>query len=331
MSGRRWVVAGFAVVALLAAGCTGRPTPAGPAPTPTPAPGSQPPGAAAGGQGPRVIIVVEENHSFAQVIGSPQAPGLNQLARRGVLLTEFYATTHPSLPNYIALLSGDTHGITSDCGKCTVDAPNLVDRLEQANVSWKAYMQGLPEPCATVTRAGAYAKKHNPFMYFDSIRDDPARCAKVVPFSQFQADLDGGQLPRFVFVTPDLDHDMHGAGEGGDDAQLVATADAWLQDLYGRLTASAAWRQDTRLVVTWDEGGGGSRGKRGCCDGLANGGNVATVIAGPKVRPGRDATPYDHYALLRSVQTLLHLQPYLGHAADPSSKDIPALASQAAG
>jgi hypothetical protein len=272
----------------------------------------------------RVIVVVEENHSIGQIIGSPRAPFLNRLATNGALLTSYFAITHPSLPNYIAMVSGGTQGITSDCGGCNVDAPNLTDQLEQAGISWRAYMEGLPAPCSDAHVAGAYAKKHDPFMYFASVRDDPVRCAKVVPFARLDADLAAGRLPRLVFITPDLDHDMHGAGEGDDDA-LVAEADRWLENLYGRLAGSSAWREDTRLVVTWDEGNGGrAGGPIGCCAGLATGGNVATIIDGPAVKPARDDATYSHYALLRSIEALFHL-PLLGHAGDQGTAIIPAL------
>ena len=270
----------------------------------------------------RVVVVVEENHASGQIIGSPQAPFLNHLATKGTLLTSYFAITHPSLPNYLAMVSGDTHQITSDCGGCNLDAPNLADQLEAAGVSWKAYMEDLPAPCSDAHRAGAYAKKHNPFMYFTSVRDHPDRCAKVVPLDQLDTDLAAGRLPRLVFVTPNQDHDMHGAGESGNDPALIETADRWLEDLYGRLAGSSAWREDTRLVITWDEAANGD--KLGCCGGQAAGGQVATIITGPHVQAGRDNTPYSHYALLRSIETLFHL-PYLGHASDPATATIPAL------
>jgi acid phosphatase len=310
-----------ALVALLVlAGCGAQ----GPATTPTSLP------ATTATPGPRrIVVVVEENHSYDQVIGSPEAPFLNRLAGQGTLLTSFFATTHPSLPNYIAMVSGGTQGITSDCGDCIVDAPNLADQLERAGISWTAYQQGLPAPCSDAHLAGDYAKKHDPFLYLRSVRTDPARCAKVVPFDRLDADLAAGHLPRFVFVTPDLAHDMHGTGEGGANASLVRAADDWLRDLYGRLAASTAWREDTRLVVTWDEGGGGGGGRGACCGGLGAGGHIATMVAGPRVRTGRDTTTYDHHALLRSVEAAFGL-PFLGHAADPTSATIPAVAGPAA-
>jgi phospholipase C len=325
--GRTWTLLA-AITVLLAAGCANGQGSARTTPTSSPTPTAQGAAAtsrpAAAGSGPqRIIVVVEENHSFDQIIGSPQAPFINGLAGQGTLLTSFFAITHPSLPNYIAMLSGDTQGITSDCGGCNVDAPNLVDQLEQAGISWKAYMEDLPAPCSDAHSAGPYAKKHDPFMYFASIRNDPARCAKVVPANQLEADLAAGRLPRFVFITPNQDHDMHGAGQGGDDAALIRTADDWLGALYGKLAGSSAWRDDTRLVVTWDEAGGGSRD--GCCGGLAAGGHIPTIVAGPHVRPGRDAGDYDHYGLLRSVEAAFGL-PFVGHAADPGAATVPAIA-----
>jgi len=275
------------------------------------APPPSPPPRAGGST--RVVLVVEENHEFGQIIGSRSAPFLNRLAARGTLLTRYYATTHPSLPNYIAMLGGDTLGIHRNCRTCHVGATNLVDQLEAAGIPWKAYYQGLPAPCSTVTRSGAYVKKVNPFLYFDDIRAAPARCHRVVPLSELRADLAGGRLPRFVVIAPDLNHDMHSG--------TVAAADAYLRDLYRQLVASPAWRGDTRLVVTFDEGTThrGIGGQRG-------GGRVATIVVGPKVPAGvRDATAYDHYALLRSIEARFGLPP-LRHAGDPGTAAIPAVA-----
>jgi len=326
--------------ALIAAGCTstsaggtreasgGRPERGGQARATRQANGSGRPIArarvAVGGSRPeRVVVIVEENHSIDQIIGSPAAPFINRLARNGALLTGYTANTHPSLPNYIAMLSGDTHGITTNCSHCTVDAPSLVDQLDRAGISWKAYMQGLPGTCSTAYRAGAYVKSHNPFLYFRGIQDDPARCRKVVSFQRLNADIASGRLPRFVFISPDVAHDMHGTGRGGN-GRLVATGDRQLRDLLTRLASSPAWRQDTRVVVTWDEGRLGVRTRGPCCGTRNTGGHIATIVAGPRVRPARDATPYNHDALLRSIETVFGL-PYLGHAGDPSTRVIPAL------
>jgi len=323
VNGWRPRAAAASLMLLVAAGCSS-PRQAAPAGSTTPPPATSRDRAATRDDATsRVVVVVEENLSIGQIIGSPQAPFLNRLAAKGTLLTSYFAITHPSLPNYIALFSGSPNGVDDD-GKHDIDAPNLADQLEAAGISWKAYMEDLPAPCSDEHRAGAYAKKHNPFMYFASIRSNPGRCAKVVPFAQLDADLATGRLPRLVFVTPNLDHDMHGAGEGGDDAALTA-ADRWLEGLYGKLAGSSAWRDDTRLVITWDEGhGAGADGRTGCCGGLRTGGNVATIVTGPGIKPARDDATYSHYSLLRSIETLFHL-PLLGHASDPSTATIPAL------
>ncbi|HYY80904.1 MAG TPA: alkaline phosphatase family protein [Actinomycetes bacterium] len=260
----------------------------------------------------RVILVVEENHEYRQIVGSRQAPFLNWLAAGGVLLTRYYAVTHPSLPNYMTLLAGDPLGIHGDCYACHRPGRNLVDQLQAAGISWKAYYQGLPAPCSTVAKVGAYASKVNPFLHLDDVRHSAVRCHRVVPLTQLAADLRGGRLPRFAVVTPDLRHDMHSG--------TVASADAFLRRLYRELARSPAWRAGTVLVVTFDEGSS-SRGLHG-----HGGGHVATIVAGPGIPAGlRDPTRYDHYALLRSIERRFGLQP-LRHAADPGTATIPAVA-----
>ena len=274
-------------------------------------------GGRAAGPPSHVIVVMEENRSFEQIIGSPAAPFLNRLSAHGTLLTDYHAVTHPSLPNYVALLSGRTP-LRRDCFACTFTGPTLVDQLEARHISWAAYLEGLPRPCSTVTGRGAYTEAVDPFMHAARIRDHPARCDRVLPFRRFHPDLAAGRLPAVVFVMPDLHHEMHSGS--------VRVADRWLQRLVEQLRASPVWRQRTRLVVTFDESRG--RDRRSCCDGLGRGGRVSTVVAGPQVPRGRDRTPYTHYALLRSIEAAFGL-PFLGHAGDPATATIPAVAGPA--
>jgi membrane-associated phospholipid phosphatase len=259
----------------------------------------------------RVVLVIEENHEFGQIIGSRRAPFLNQLAAHGTLLTRYYAITHPSLPNYVALLAGSPLGIHGDCRRCHRPGRNLVDQLERAHISWKAYYQGLPAPCSAVVKAGAYAKKTDPFAYLDDVRTSPARCHRVVPLDQLRPDLRRGRLPRFVVIVPDLRHDMHSGP--------VGEADVFLRRLDRELATSSSWRPGTVLVVTFDEGTT-SLGLHG-----RGGGHVATVVAGPGVPARHDATPYTHYALLRAIEHRFGLPP-LRNAADPATRTIPAIA-----
>ncbi|HEX8133280.1 MAG TPA: alkaline phosphatase family protein, partial [Actinomycetes bacterium] len=260
-----------------------------------------------------VVLVVEENHELSQVVGARQAPFLNRLAARGTLLTRYYAITHPSLPNYVALVAGDPLGIHGDCSTCHRRGRTLVDQLQAAGISWKAYYQGLPEPCSTAVTAGAYAEKVNPFLHLDSVRSAPWRCRWVVPLGQLGDDLRRGRLPRFAMVTPDLAHSMHSGS--------IAQADAFLRRLDRQLLTAPAQRGGILLIVTFDEGTSdhGLNGRRG-------GGHVATIVVGPGVPAGgRDPTPYDHYALLRSLEQRFGLRP-LRHAADRQTRTIPAIA-----
>ena len=306
---RAWRAVAVIVGSVALAGC-GVPL-AGPAHPiaglPTPRPG-----------GPsRLIVVVEENHSFEQLIGSPQAPFFNRLARRGMLLTNYHAITHPSLPNYVALLNGRTDGVRTNCHGCTTSGPNLVDQLEARHISWAAYLEGLPAPCSTVTGAGAYTEAVDPFMHAARIRDDRSRCDRVLPFGGFAAALRAGRLPRVAFVVPDLRDDMHSGP--------VPRADAWLRRFDDELEANRVWRGDTRVVVTFDESVRSDT--RTCCGGLGNGGRIPTVVFGPRVAAGRDATPYTHYSLLRSIEAAFGL-PFLGHAGDRGTATIPAVATR---
>jgi hypothetical protein len=264
-----------------------------------------------------VVLVVEENHEFGRIIGSRRAPFLNRLAATGTLLTRYYAIGHPSLPNYVALVAGDPLGIRGDCRSCHRHGRTLVDQLEAAGISWKAYYQGLPAPCSAAAMAGAYTITVNPFLHLDGVRSRLRRCRRVVPLTQLGADLGGGRLPRFAMVTPDLAHDMHSGS--------IRRADAFLHRLYHQLLSSSARRSGILLIVTFDEGTShhGLHGWRG-------GGHVATVVVGAGVPTGRrDPTPYDHYALLRSLERRFGLRP-LRHAADRETRTIPAIAGPAA-
>jgi len=245
--------------------------------------------------GSHVFVLVLENREFGQVIGNPSAPFLNRLARHGALATRYFAISHPSLPNYLALLGGATFHIQSDCTSCSARGPSLASQLERAGVSWRAYMEGMPGPCYRGGYAGSYAKKHNPFMYFPSVRNDPASCSNVVPGSDLDADLAAGRLAAFSWITPDLCHDGHDCATGAMDHYLAG--------LVPRLISSLG--PHGFLVVTFDEG----VSERGCCAG-AHGGRVATVFTGPDVRKhARLKRQYDHYSLLRTLQKAFSLPP----------------------
>jgi hypothetical protein len=257
-------------------------------------------------------VIVMENHEYGQVIGSPEAPYLNGLARHSGLAVDMYAATHPSLPNYLALTGGATFGIASDCTSCSVGATSLVDQLEGAHISWKAYMEDLPHPCFTSASAGEYAKKHDPFVYYARVVRNARWCADVVPLTELSVDEHRHRLPRFVWITPNLCHDMHDCS--------VATGDRFLSALVPPLLRALG--RHGVLFITWDEGTSDS----GCCR-LASGGHIATIVAGPGASAGaRLSEPTDHYSLLATIEGVLGLRRLRGAACTCTRSLAPLLA-----
>jgi phosphatidylinositol-3-phosphatase len=248
-----------------------------------------------------VAVIVMENEEYGNIIGSGQTPFINALARRYALARSMYATTHPSLPNYLALTGGSTFGITSDCTDCGVGAAtSLGEQLSTARLSWTAYMEDLPHPCFGGASAGDYAKKHDPFMYYGRIANDRAQCRHVVPLTRLAADERAGALPRFAWITPNLCHDMHDCSPAQGDAFLARL----VPPLLGALGRRGL------LIVTWDEGSTDD----GCCR-LAAGGHIATILAGPEARHGaRLRTPADQYSILQTVEDVLGLRRLRGAA-----------------
>ena len=257
------------------------------------------------------VVVVMENKSYEEIVNSEDTTYFRSLARRYALPKHMFGIRHPSLPNYLALIGGGTFGVTSDCTSCHVKARSLPDQLEAAGFTWRAYMEGMPERCFKGAEHGLYAKKHNPFMYFDAIRNNAARCANVVPYRRLGSDLRKGKLPDFAFITPDLCNDTH-------DCSL-ATGDHHLQQIVPPLLRELGPRG--LLFVTYDEGAD----DRGCC-GTARGGRMATVLAGPDVRKAATApgSRYSHYSILRTIEEAFGL-PLLRKAGHPETRAMGAL------
>ena len=226
------------------------------------------------------VVVVMENHGYADIIGNPAAPFINDLARRGALFTRSYAITHPSEPNYLALFSGSTQGIADDGCPYRFAAPNLAADLIKAGKSFAGYAEDLPGPGSPVCSAGDYARKHVPWANFSNVPGSVS-----LPFTSFPATA-FARLPSVSFVIPNLCHDMHDCG--------VAAGDAWLRDNVGRY-ADWAMRHDSLLVLTWDEDDGGQ----------AN--HITTIFAGQMVRPGRYAEPVTHYTVLATIEAAYKL------------------------
>ncbi|WP_432994721.1 alkaline phosphatase family protein [Dactylosporangium sp. CA-233914] len=277
----------FHIAAVLAlAGCTASPAPSSPAAVPS-SPAAPPSPASSPGPG-HVVVAVFENKAYQQLAGSSKAPYLNALMARAAVFTDAHGVAHPSQPNYLALFSGSTQGVTDDhCPVRAGAAPNLAQQLQAAGHTFAGYSEGLPAPGYRGCSTGRYAAKHNPWADFDNV---PA--AANQPYTAWPADP--ARLPTVAFVIPDLCDDMHDCG--------VATGDAWARE---HLDPYLRWADthDSWLVVTFDEDEGTS------------GNRILTLVAGAGVTPGPRAGTVDHYSVLRSIEDRYGLAP-LGRAAD---------------
>lgn len=257
-----------------------------------------------------VFVFIFENSSAESILGNRQLPTLNRYAQEGALATNDHGVTHPSLPNYVAMIAGTDFDSRSDNPNQKFRGVTLPDELEAAGLTWKGYFQNLPRAGFTGNYAGpvyAYVKRHNPFMLFPAIADVPARAARSVPLEQLTADLAAGSAPHFALVVPDLCHDLHGNLNCLNRERLNARADSFLAEWVEAIRHSSAWDDQAAIVITFDE----SEGK----DTRGGGGRIPTIVltrSGPSgVQVDRD---FNHYSLLRTFTDAWGLAP-LGHAA----------------
>jgi phosphatidylinositol-3-phosphatase len=248
-----------------------------------------------------IFVIMLENHSRSSVIDDPNAPFITGLAHGFGMADNYFGVTHPSMPNYLAAIAGDNFGIQDDDDQNVVnlDRPNLVDQLEAHGRKWGAYMETLPADktarfgptLADGTVVQLYAKKHNPFVLFDSVASDPDRMAQVKDYSELAADLDSPNPPDFVWISPNQCNDMHGgvnvavpghpetpcpfgrAKDDANDAALKHKADEFVRGAVETITSSRAWRGNSAIFVVTDENDftgneqtGGWETADGCCD-----------------------------------------------------------------
>ena len=319
-----------------------------------------------------IFVIVAENKGYDQLMGHPEwTPNLHRLAAAHGNATQFYAESHPSEPNYIAMVGGDTFGIRDDdawyckpgardefCAASlrpdyvdhTIHARSLADQLSEHHLSWKAYLEDLPEPGSLAARwpdakhpaegkpDALYAAKHNGFVSFAGVNGAPQadRARWMVDFHALDADLASGQMPNYAQIVPNQCNDMHGLGganvpadcnERQNPVGLIKRGDAEIGMLADKIMASPVWRArgNSAIVITFDENDGSERdaGVQGCCgfdpSSKANfgGGRIPTlVITNHGPGPVADPTPYNHYSLLRSTEAAFGIEEYLGHAAE---------------
>jgi phospholipase C len=223
-----------------------------------------------------IVVVIEENHSYGEVIGNANAPYITSLANNGAKMTQSFAVTHPSEPNYLALFSGSTQGITDDSCPHTFSAANLGRQLINASRTFKGYSESMPSDGYTGCSWGRYARKHNPWVNFSNVSS-----SSNLRFAVFPTDFTA--LPTVSIVVPNLCNDMHDCS--------VSTGDTWLKNHLGGY-ATWAKTHNSLLVVTFDE------------DDRSAGNRIPTLFYGAHVKTGSYSEHITHYTVLRTLESL---------------------------
>ncbi len=246
-----------------------------------------------------VITIMEENHSYSDVIGSSNAPYINgTLLPSGALATNFTSEVASSLPNYLALVGGSTLGLTNNCQPgpgCQSSGASIASNALAAGKTWRAYEENMTANCQNVVDGGTgglYTIHHNPFPFYTGLASSCA--TNDVPYTKLASDLQSpASLPAYVFISPSLNDDMHNG--------TVQQGDTWLSQQIPAIQSSPACKQSRCLIaITWDEGT--------YVNGVAGSQRIATILLGPGVQPGaRDATAYNHYSLLHTTEVALGL------------------------
>jgi hypothetical protein len=302
-----------------------------------------------------IVEIMMENQIYDSIIGKPLlAPNLNALANHNGLATNYFGVTHPSEPNYMAAVAGSYFGVQDDnqfyctpalaasepanwqCGGTTVDhtvsAQSIADQLTANGQTWKGYFQSLPAIVGPVVKLGPnangpyafksptlsnalYASKHNPFVNFTGTQD---ALGNMVSDTQLSADLASGNLANYSLIVPNQCFDMHGTA-GCGPTSLITLGDTYVANTVSQIMSSQVWKEgNNAIVITWDEDDFSDSGApgTGCCGSTVGGGHVATIVirnhgSGHVV----DANAYNHYSLLRTMETAFGL-PCLAHACD---------------
>ena len=253
------------------------------------------------GAKPTIFTIVLENHDYAEIVGSTNAPYINSLIAQGALATAYKDTGHPSLPNYLHMISGDNQypGLidvgTSQWPYFPADKPNLGTQLEAAGISWRSYQESMGQPCQ-LTDAGDFATKHDPFLYFTDMQMMAVCGNRNVDYSQFAADLASNSY-RYMWITPNLTDDGH--NPSNDPVTGLKDSDMWLSTEVPKILNSDGYKAGGVLFITWDE----AEGRTGDPD------RIPMIILSPKLKSTgmQSTTAYDHSSYLAMVEDLLGL------------------------
>lgn len=301
-----------------------------------------------------IFVIIAENKAYSQMIASStNTPNLTSLANTYGLATNFYGEVHPSEANYIAMLGGSTFGIhDDDAYYCTVgssdrfchgskkvdyvnhtiDSRSLMNQLEENKLTWKGYFEDIPTPGSSSVvypdaRRALYASKHNGFMNFKTVQNDPDIAKKIVGLNQLATDLESDSAPNYSHIILNQCDEMHGLAECPNMKNLIAVGDKQIGGIVAQIQNSKLWKssQNNAIVITWDEDDNPivKSETQGCCGfdpkSKANfgGGHIATiVITNHGLRHVVDATPYNHYSLLRTTEDAFGIHEYLNYAGD---------------
>ena len=249
-----------------------------------------------------IIIVIEENHSYNQIVGSENAPYINELIKSGALFTNAHGVTHPSQPNYLALFSGNLQGVTGDVcleNKTPFHTPNLGASLLQNGFTFKGYAQTMPSDgypgcqykISSLTNSYLYARKHVPWVNWLGNKENNIPDSLSVPMTKFPADYN--LLPTVSFIVPDMDYDMHNSGAPGEDA-AIQRGDTWLKD---HLENYIKWakQHNSLFILTFDE------------DNFTNQNQIPTLFVSPMVQPGEYSETINHYNVLNTIEAMYGL------------------------
>jgi hypothetical protein len=268
-----------------------------------------------------VFVIVMENHDWRDIKGSASAPYIN-----GTLLplgahAEGYTSpgsVHPSEPNYVWLEAGDTLDIADDDDPVLnyrTTKNHLTRQMESANVTWRSWQESITPGLCPVASSGLYGAKHNPFVFFDDVTDgrDPhsAHCLEHIrPYEELAGALGSqGAVAQYNFITPNLCDDMHDSA-GCATPDNVANGDAWLSREVPKILASKAYQDGGALFITWDESEGG------------DGTPIGLIAISSLAKKGySNQVAYTHSSLLRSVQDVFSLRPYMRDAVNATSLD----------
>ncbi len=238
-----------------------------------------------------VVVVIEENHGYSEIIGANSAPYINSLAAQGMSFTNSHAVTHPSEPNYLDLFSGSDQGVIGDaCDSSVYAPPDLGGQLISAKYSFAGYSEGLPAAGDTscTNTATSYARKHVPWANFSDTNGPTTN----LPYTSFPTTTAGySSLPTVSFVIPDLNNDMHDG--------TIQQGDTWLKQ---NMDAYAQWAKthNSLLLVTWDE--------NDTSTGDASN-QIATIFVGQHVQIATNNTSINHFNVLRTLEDMYGLAP----------------------